>query len=376
MRIVLRSVSLLISVIYCIGCLSSAVVVNGEGDIAKMNLSAESAALILCNTEGMIFSKNASKRLPMASTTKIMTAVIAIENSDLDAMVEVHPDAVGIEGSSAYLAEGELLSMRELLYALLLQSANDAAVAIAFSVGGDVSGFSELMNEKASSLGLDNTHFENPHGLDAETHFTTAEDLARLTSYAMKNEAFREIVSTERFTTESGKVFVNHNKLLDRYDGAVGVKTGFTKRSGRCLVSAAERDGVLAVAVTLNASDDWNDHKKLLDYCFDAYENVTLAEAHKISIDLPCISGVSSTVRCSNVERLRLCLPKGTVFTITIEADRYYPAPVRTGDALATAKFYSEGELLASLPLFAEKDVNEKTGELSLLDRILRFLGR
>lgn len=345
-------------------------------DSENISVSAESAALLLCGKEEIVFSKNAMTPLPMASTTKIMTALIAIEVGDIDSPVQVNKEAVGIEGSSAYLTEGEELTMRELLYALMLQSANDAATAIAYEVGGSIEGFADLMNQKAEKLGLSSTHFENPHGLDSEGHFTTAEDLARLASYALKNETFREIVSTDRYVTEGGRLFVNHNKMLGIYDGAIGVKTGFTKRCGRCLVSAAERDGVTAVAVTLNAPDDWNDHKKMLDLCFANYESVTLAESNELTVELPCISGDRSTVVCSNDRKVTICLPKGASVSTTIEADRYYPAPVKKGDALATAKFYSEGELIAMIPLFAKYDVNEEVGKLSFLDRILRFIGR
>jgi len=366
---------ILIAVFLLEGVALSGITVNGDEGV-PLSVSAESAVLMLCQNGQVIFSKNADTRLPMASTTKIMTAIVAIENSDIDSTVYVHKDAVGIEGSSAYLTEAEKLTMRELLYALMLQSANDAAVAIAYAVGGDIDCFVEMMNVKASSLGLRSTHFENPHGLDAEEHYTTASDLARIASYALENETFREIVSTERYVTSSGKVFVNHNKMLTLYDGAIGVKTGFTKRCGRCLVSAAEREGLIAVAVTLNAPDDWEDHTKMLDYSFSAYEYKTLADDGEIAVELPCVSGDRSTVVCMNLESVRVCLPKGSLITTTIEADRYYPAPAKKGDALATAKFYSEGELIAVVPLFARGDVKEKTGRLPLLDRILRFMGK
>ncbi len=350
--------------------------VNADAASKKLNLSAESASLVLCDSGKVIFSKNADIPLPMASTTKIMTAVVAIESCDVDKTVSVHADAVGTEGSSAYLTECESMTMKDLLYALMLQSANDAAVAIAYEIGGSIESFAELMNAKAEKLGLVSTQFANPHGLDSDEHYTTASELACLASYAMKNPLFREIVSTERYVTENGRVFVNHNKMLNLYEGAVGVKTGFTKRSGRCLVSAAERDGLLAVAVTLNAPDDWNDHKKMLDFCFESYETVTLAEIGQLSVDIPCVGGNKSTVHCSNLDSLRLTLPKGSEVSTTIEADRYYPAPVNAGDALATAKFYSSGELIAAIPLYAESDVKVNEGKLSLLDRILRLLGR
>ena len=366
---------ILTAIICCAGISNNEFNVKADDD-SVLNLSAESAALIVCNNDELIYSKNAECVLPMASTTKIMTALVALESMRLDEVVEVHENAVATEGSSAYLTVGETLPMKDLIYALMLQSANDAAEAIAYAVAGGIDEFASLMNDKAKSLGLLATNFANPHGLDSDGHYTTAADLAKLATYAMKNAAFREIVSTERYVTENGRVFVNHNKLLKLYDGAVGVKTGYTKTSGRCLVSAAERDGIVAVAVTLNAPDDWNDHIKLLDYCFSNYEMVTLAEIGQFSVDIPCISGDQATVRCSNNEALEMCLPMDSLVSTTIEADRYFPAPIKKDDALATAKFYSEGELIASIPLYAEHEVNLKNGKLSLIDRILKLIGK
>ena len=374
MKFIARSCFLLLLSFICLSY--AARVFSVSADDKVLSLSAESASLILCDSDKVIFSKKDELPLPMASTTKIMTAIVAIESCNVDKYVKVHDDAVGTEGSSAYLTAGETMTVKDLLYALMLQSANDAAVAIAYEVGGGIDGFADLMNAKAHAIGLVTTHFSNPHGLDSEDHYTTAAELAKLASYAMKNSLFREIVSTERYVTESGRVFVNHNKLLDLYEGSIGVKTGFTKRSGRCLVSAAERDGLLAVAVTLNAPDDWNDHMKMLDYCFDNYDYVTLAEEGQFAVDIPCVGGNKSTVRCSNSEGIKICLPKDSEFSTTIEADRYFPAPVMAGDALAMAKFYSEGELIAAIPLYAEHDVGVKEGKLSLIDRILRLIGR
>ena len=376
MKITVKLYSLILLSFIVLSCVTRPCGVNAYAASKKLDISAKSASLMLCDSSEVVFSKNADIPLPMASTTKIMTAVVAIESCDIDKNISVHADAVGVEGSSAYLTAGENMTMKDLLHALMLQSANDAAVAIAYEISGGIESFAELMNAKAKKLGLVSTQFSNPHGLDSDEHFTTASELARLASYAMKVPLFREIVSTERYVTGNGRVFVNHNKMLNLYDGAVGVKTGFTKRSGRCLVSAAERNGLLAVAVTLNAHDDWNDHKKMLDFCFASYETVTLAEIGQISVDIPCVGGNKSTVHCTNLDSVRLTLPKGSEVSTTIEADRYYPAPVKVGDALATAKLYSSGQLIATIPLYAESEVKVNEGRLSLLDRILRLLGR
>jgi D-alanyl-D-alanine carboxypeptidase len=207
----------------------------------------------------------------MASTTKIVTAVIALTELDSDKIIEVDKRAVGIEGSSVYLEEGEMLSAKSLVYATLLSSANDAAAALAYEISGDIPSFAMKMNELAASLGLQNTNFTNPHGLDDKEHYTSAHDLALLTAYAIKNPLFLEIASTKRaeiISSLKNRTLVNHNKLLSSYEGCVGVKTGYTKKSGRSLVSAAERNGKMLISVTINAPDDWIDHKRMLDFGF------------------------------------------------------------------------------------------------------------
>lgn len=238
--------------------------------------NAKSACVINSLTGEVVFSKNENERRKMASTTKIMTAVIALEKSAEDEVVTVSGNASRQEGSSAYLKEGEQLPMQDILYGLMLNSGNDAAVAIAEHISGSEEKFAILMNEKAEVLGLQNTHFSNASGLDAEEHYTTAYELAMIAKYAMNMPKFREIVSAKTVAVQtdgSDKVlyFKNHNKMLDRYEGANGVKTGFTKASGRCLVSSAERDGMAFTAVTLDDPADWNDHKEMLDYAFSEY---------------------------------------------------------------------------------------------------------
>ncbi|MBR5447182.1 MAG: D-alanyl-D-alanine carboxypeptidase [Clostridia bacterium] len=369
-----------ICVLTAVMCAASALTVY-SAESALPQVSARSAVLIEADSGEVVLEKDADMMLPMASTTKIMTALVAIELLPDDRIVEIHQDAVGVEGSSVYLKAGEKLSFSDLLNSLMLASANDAAAAIAYECAGGIDEFAALMNEKARELGLESTHFTNPHGLDHEEHYTTARDLALLTRYAMQNERFAKVVSTlthqlER-DAENGTCFVvNHNKLLRTYDGAIGVKTGFTKRAGRCLVSAAERDGVRLIAVTLDAPSDWNDHKRMLDYGFSLYERVTVAELGRISVNLPCIGGDKSTVKCSNAEAVSCVLKRGEKTVVQIEADRYFPAPVKKGDALACAVIYADGAEVARVPLLAEADVNIDDTELSVIERILQFLGR
>ena len=245
----------------------------------SVSVSAYAAVLYEPVSGTVLFEKNSREVLPVASTTKIMTALVALENGDCDKKISVSPKACGIEGSCIYLTAGEKLTLEDLLYALMLESANDAAAAIAYEISGGIDEFAALMNKKAVELGLSDTHFTNPHGLDNEAHYTTASDLAKLTAHAMKNDRFRKIVSTYKYQIpmngDGVRVLLNHNKLLKLSQDVIGVKTGFTKRSGRCLVSAAERDGVAVIAVTLNAPDDWNAPRSMLWLGFAEYHNVT-----------------------------------------------------------------------------------------------------
>lgn len=344
---------------------------------ADVQVSAEAFVLMEADSGEIIFQKDFEKRLPMASTTKIMTALVALEMGELTKKVEIAPEAVGTEGSSMYLKEGESLTLSDLLYALMLQSANDAAVAIAYEIAGGTDEFAALMNRRAEQMGLSNTHFTNPHGLDSEEHYTTASDLAEIAREAMKNEEFRKIVSTKSVTlTDGHRSFTNHNKLLSAYDGAIGVKTGYTKRSGRCLVSAASRDDVTLIAVTLNAPSDWEDHKRLLDAGFDMLEHNIVAQPNEIFYDLPVVGGKDSVIRLSNRELFSVTLKKDSHVITRIESDRFFPAPITAGDALARAVFYVDGEEIGSIPLFAEYSVAERDDDPTFFERILNFFGK
>ena len=218
----------------------------------------------------VLYEKNADSQSLIASTTKIMTALVVCEQCNVLDRMRIPREAVGVEGSSMYLKEGEVLTLQELLYGLMLSSGNDAAVALAIYCGGTVEGFAELMNDKARVLGMKNTHFVNPNGLDAPDHYSTAEDLAKLAVYAMKNPVFYKTVSTKNVKV-GDRYLTNHNKLLWRVEGAEGVKTGFTKAAGRILVSSATRDQRRVVAVTIDDPDDWQDHAHMLEKQFSQY---------------------------------------------------------------------------------------------------------
>ncbi len=333
------------------------------------SLSAKSAILMEAESGAVIYEKNADTPLPMASTTKIMTALVAMELASPERLIEIDPRAVGVEGSSVYLVEGEVLTLRELLYALLLESANDAATAIAVGLCGSVENFADAMNRRARELGLVSTHFTNPHGLDDNDHYTTARELAIIAREALQNPCIRTICSTYKATIPhngipDARLLVNHNKLLRMYEGCIGMKTGFTKKSGRSLVSAAMRDGVTLIAVTINAPDDWADHTSLLDYGFSKFHRVSVASAGDALHTLPIVGGMQSSVRLISASDCAITLPSDLRSAeIQIECRRFEFAGIQKGARLGTARILADingdgkSETVQVIPLYAEKTV-------------------
>ncbi len=329
------------------------------------SLSAHSAILIDFDSGQVLYEKNAHQRLGMASTTKIITALTVLSLASPEETVTVTAEAVGIEGSSVYLSLGERLTVEQLLYALLLASANDAAVALAVHCSGSVDKFADQMNKIAAELGLEDTHLTNPHGLYDENHYTTAYELSIICREAMKNDLLSKIFATYKATIPfcgepDKRLVVNHNKLLKRYDGAIGVKTGFTKKTGRCLVSAARREGLTLICVTLNAPDDWRDHTSLLDYGFKNYRRCVIAEAGEYSVDMPTVGGETDSVTLTNSSPLVLTLPIGvTNAEYLVEAhQRFLYAPVCEGESVATLTV-SHGEQAAVSPLVVTEGVEK-----------------
>ncbi|WP_100010755.1 D-alanyl-D-alanine carboxypeptidase family protein [Lentibacillus sediminis] len=247
---------------------------------AQPGVSANNAVLMEQETGRVLFEQAAHEKQLIASITKIMTAIIAIESGKMHELATTSENAVYTEGSSIYLEQGEKMTIEDLVYGLMLRSGNDAAVTISEHIGGSLDGFVHLMNQKASWLGMTNTHFENPHGLDADEHYSTAYDMAILMRYAMNNEKFREITGSSSYLSENRSYsWQNKNKLVTQlYDHSTGGKTGFTRKSGRTLVSSAEKDDMKLVAVTLNASDDWRDHISMFEWGFENYDMTQLAE--------------------------------------------------------------------------------------------------
>lgn len=344
-----------------------------------LSLSAQSAVLIDARDGRVLYEKDADTPRPMASTTKIMTAVVALESCDVNEIIEIADEAVGVEGSSIYLQKGERMTLLELLYALLLQSANDAAVAIAVGVGGSVGNFADMMNEKATSLGLTSTHFENPNGLDADGHVTTAHELALLTAYALKNPTFAEIVATykRKIPGPDGTVrlVVNHNKLLNMYDGCVGVKTGFTKKSGRCLVSAACRESLTLVSVTLSAPDDWRDHTAMLNYGYENYCCEILCDEGGFIETLPVVGGVQDSLLCANCDYVAATLPRdhGEI-TVDVQLPQMIYAPVSAGDIVGHVTYKCEGKVIGETDIKAAYNIEQIRYKKNFWQKVWDFI--
>ncbi len=339
-------------------------------------ISAKAAALYEPTEKRFIYSKNGKEQLPMASTTKIMTAIVVNEHCSMDDVVIIGPESVGIEGSSAYLREGDKYTVKELLYALMLQSANDAATALAYYTAGSIDEFSTLMNSKGKALGLENTNFTNPHGLDDYNHYTTAEDLAIIGAHFLDNKELSEIAATYKKTftyDERTRTYINHNKLLHRYNGCIGLKTGFTKRCGRCLVGAAERDGVKLVCVTLDAPSDWNDQSAMLDHGFEILESVPLCRKGDFKQRVPVVGGEKASISISAKQDLSIIKEKCVSIPNKITYfPRYVIAPVRAGDVIGSVVYKIEGKKY-SVDLVAEEDIAAKDNSNSFLQLIKKF---
>ena len=316
--------------------------------------SSARSAILMRSDGSALFEKNADERLPMASTTKIMTAVIVLENISPDTEVTVADEAVGVEGSSMYLQKGETLTVCDLLYALMLQSANDAAVALAYAVSGGIDEFAELMNEKAENLGLKDTHFTNPNGLDDDDHYTTARELALTARYALENEEFRTIVSTLKYaytTSLKSGVFVNHNRLLYSMQNCIGVKTGYTKKSGRCLVSASSTDGLEFICVTIDDPDDWNEHRALHAYAVGCYEKHEPVCDEFLTYEIPVINGVTDSVLCANVAGGSFWTQNDEEIEYTVELPSFLYAPVSEGEICGRVVIKSGGVEIDSMDI-------------------------
>lgn len=322
-------------------------------------VSASCAILMDGDTGTVLYEKNAHEPRLIASITKLMTALVVLESGhDLKEEITVPADWTGVEGSSIYLRPGEQVTLETLLYGMLLQSGNDAATLAALVCAGSVEAFAENMNAKAAELGMKDSHFTNPTGLNEEGHYSTAYDMALLARACLQNDTLAEIAAT-RSVALAGRVFTNHNKLLWRYEGCVGLKTGYTEKAGRTLVSAAERDGMTLICVTLNDPNDWADHTALFDQGFAGYESRLLAEAGETLCRLPVSGGLTSFCAVAAGEDARLCVAKGEEVERELVLDQTaLTAPVAQGTVLGEAVYRVNGEEKLRIPLVAGTDVD------------------
>jgi len=341
-----------------------------------MQTSAKACVVIESKTGRILFAKNHNQKLAMASTTKIMTAITAIEHcKDLDEKFIVSKKAIGVPGTSLYLREGDEYSTRDLLYALMLISGNDASVAIAEHVGGSTSEFVTLMNDLAKRIGVKNTHFANTHGLDADGHYTSAYDLAKITAYALENETFRDIVSTKNTKIVNGKgenrYLRNKNKLLFTLEDCIGVKTGFTDDAGRCLVSAVDKDGMKLVCVVLNCGPMFEESAQLLKTCGQMYKLFDLTEFYEIEKEISVLNGAKASAKIGTKGKFVYPLTEKERQQLRFEYS--YPheieAPMKKGTEIGEAKIFLGNDLLFSEKIFTIEDVKPK----SLLQRMRDF---
>lgn len=327
-------------------------------------VSAQSAILMDGHSHKVLFAKSATDPCLIASTTKIMTALVVLEQAeDLDATVTVTDHWASIEGSSMYLEVGDEVSIRGLLYGLILNSGNDAATALAETIGGDEATFVAMMNEYAERFGMKDTHFANPHGLDAPDHYSTAYDMALLMSEAMKNESFREICQTRTITIDGYELYF-HNKLLNRYKYCVAGKTGYTIAAGRTLVTASERDGQLLIAVTLNAPDDWNDQIAMYEYGFNNYHETALCTGGK------CFSAVPIQDSCAVVpvyydNSLQWLIDADDTVQRIVYLPEHFNQYVSKGSIVGRVTFLVNGEQACSTFLIAGAYADFDSGEVS-----------
>ncbi|MGE4485077.1 MAG: D-alanyl-D-alanine carboxypeptidase family protein [Oscillospiraceae bacterium] len=362
-----------IAVLLLLAAVFAAFPVSALADGDAPNTSAEAVVLIEAKTGKVLFEKNADEHMLIASTTKIMTALVVLENCDVDEELQILPEYTAVEGSSMYLKAGETLTVRDLLYGLLLASGNDAAVALACHTAGSVSKFAAMMNKKAAELGLKNTSFKNPNGLDEEGHYSSASDMGVIMSAAMENEEFAEIAGTKTAVVGE-RTFTNHNKLLWDCPDVVAGKTGYTKSAGRTLVSCAERDGMRLICVTLSDPCDWADHAALYEWGFSTSKLESTADSEEDYAIIPVISGTAASVAVRPAKTLTFTLKSGETFSSRAYLPRFVYADVLCGERAGYVVYSINGENIAVVDLLYTDTVQrDESLKLTLFERITRL---
>lgn len=373
---------IVVTVFFIMCCAKISAQSASENQAVSFDLSADSAIMINADTGTVLYAKNENQQRAIASTTKIMTALLTIEAGNLDEKFTVDSTAIRVEGTSMGLREGDIVTRRALCYGMLLPSGNDAANAAAVNISGTLSGFAELMNKKAQQLEMNSTRFANPSGLDAENHYSTAADMAILARYALKNEVFRSICCMSSASVEFGnppyqRRLANSNKMLWNYEGCIGMKTGFTDNARRCLVTAAERDGVRVIAVTLNAPNDWQDHKLLLDYgfaCIDCRE----FDVDPGEIFVPVVG--SNIKHIAVVPETPVTLPLSDdecgCVTTEILTEPFLYAGFQQGSCAGKIVYKLNGVTLAASNLVTVSACEESSDELGFFEGILQYFAQ
>ncbi len=354
MLLLRKIISVIVAAFILLPCLAFPVHAAAPGG------SSECTILIHADSGEVLYERNADQRMLVASTTKIMTAIVAIENCELDEVVKIDSRSAGVEGSSMYIKAGEKYTVEQLLYGLMLVSGNDAAIALALHVSDGIEDFAGLMNEKAAELGMTDSSFMNPHGLDEDGHYSTARDMATLAAYCMKNESFYSIVSSKSKTVGE-QTLHNHNKLLASYDGCIGLKTGYTKAAGRSLVSCVERNGARYICVTLNAPDDWRDHAALYDWAFANIRCEKVISREQI-YSVPVVSGSEIAVVVAPNTDVAIILDKDTVIEYHVELPRFVFSPVKEGQIAGRIFAFADGAELCSEDLYYQKSIDVEPG--------------
>lgn len=330
----------------------------------ELSLSAQAYVLYCVENDEVLLEHNQNEKMKPASTTKIMTTLLALEESMKNERIVTFTEDMIAEGSSMYLKIGDTLHLSDLAVGMMMASGNDAANATALTISKDEGSFATLMNERASEIGMKNTHFITPSGLDDENHYSTAYDLALLMNEALKNERFKEITKntdmTVSFLTPRKEVtYHNHNRLLSLYEYCIGGKTGYTKSAGRCLVSAAQKDNVTLIAVTLNAPSDWDDHIKMYDYGFSKVTGVK-SDDTKVDFEVDVVGGEKEKVSlyCKNSDTAVVSVDDKDKIKRTVYIPQFVYAPVKIDDPIGMVTYTLDGEIIAQNPLYAGGDVN------------------
>ncbi len=330
-------------------CLIVLLLCCSRQSVKAVDVSAEAGIVYHPATQQVLWERSSDEKLLIASTTKIMTALIALERCDLTETVTVTAEMANVEGSSMYLQVGQDYTVEELLYGLMLASGNDAATALAIHTAGSEAAFAELMNSKARELGLENTSFENPHGLDGTLHYSTAYDMARLAACAMDDPDFQKIVGT-RHTTIKGLTYVNHNRLLWQCEGVIGVKTGYTKAAGRTLVTCCEREGERLICVTLSDPDDWKDHKALYDWAYQTYRVRTLL-GKDTRFEVPLLTGDGTSAPVEPLYDVTIFAGDGCKVSYQVELPGVDFGPVYAGEKAGQVLVKIDGNTVGQVPL-------------------------